>query len=56
MTDQADSRERIDIILKLAEQIFRELLPTVPKELLELDITMPQLKTMLLLFLNSTPA
>ena len=52
MTDQADSRERIDIILKLAEQIFRELLPTVPKELLELDITMPQLKTMLLLFLN----
>lgn len=52
MTDQTDTRGRIDGILKLAEQVFRELLPTVPREMLELDITMPQLKTMLLLFLN----
>lgn len=52
MTDREQENERIDEILKLAEQVFRELLPTVPRELLELDITMPQLKTMLLLFLN----
>ena len=42
----------IENLLKLAEQLFRELLPTVPKEFLEMDITMPQLKTLLLLFLN----
>jgi len=52
MNGQEDEQERIDGILKLAEMVFRELLPTVPRELLELDITMPQLKTMLLLFLN----
>jgi DNA-binding MarR family transcriptional regulator len=45
-------QERIEGLLKLAEQLFRELLPTVPRELLEMDITMPQLKTLLLLFLN----
>lgn len=45
-------QEKIDGLLKLAEQLFRELLPTVPKEFLEIDITMPQLKTILLLFLN----
>jgi len=44
----------IEGLLKLAEQLFRELLPTVPKELLEMDITMPQLKTLLLLFLNGS--
>jgi DNA-binding MarR family transcriptional regulator len=45
-------REQIESLLMLAEQLFRQLLPRVPKEWLEMDITMPQLKTMLLLFLN----
>ena len=52
MTEESANREKIEGILKQAEQVFRELLPTVPRELLELDITMPQLKTILLLFLN----
>lgn len=51
MTEKS-RQEKIDGLLKLAEQLFRELLPTVPKEFLEIDITMPQLKTILLLFLN----
>lgn len=45
---------KIEGILNLAEQLFRELLPTVPREWLEIDITMPQLKTVMLLFLNGS--
>jgi DNA-binding MarR family transcriptional regulator len=52
MTEESANREKIEGILKQAEQVFRELLPTVPRELLELHITMPQLKSILLLFLN----
>lgn len=47
-------QQNIEVLLKLAEQLFRELLPTVPREILEMDITMPQLKTLLLLFLNGS--
>ena len=46
--------ELIDNILMLADNLFRQLLPTVPKELLTLDITMSQLKIILLLFVNGT--
>jgi DNA-binding MarR family transcriptional regulator len=46
--------ELIDNILILADNLFRQLLPTVPKELLTLDITMSQLKIILLLFVNGT--
>jgi DNA-binding MarR family transcriptional regulator len=42
----------VEGILKFADNIFRVLLPTVPRELLDLDVTMPQLKMMFLLFLN----
>lgn len=42
----------VEEILHTGEVLFRELLPTVPKELLELDMTTTQLKVVLLLFLN----
>ena len=44
--------ELIEHVLQLGDRVFRELLPIVPKELLHLDLTMPQLKVVLLLFLN----
>jgi DNA-binding MarR family transcriptional regulator len=42
----------VEDILTLADRLFRQLLPTVPKELLSLDVTMPQLKIMMILFIN----
>jgi DNA-binding MarR family transcriptional regulator len=42
----------IENILAASDKLFRVLLPTVPREMLELDITMPQLKIMLMLFIN----
>jgi DNA-binding MarR family transcriptional regulator len=47
-TQQQD--EPIETILRLSDQAFRELFPIVPKEWLRLDLTMPQLKVVLLLF------
>ncbi|OGO06447.1 MAG: hypothetical protein A2Y92_00210 [Chloroflexi bacterium RBG_13_57_8] len=45
--------ELLDNILKTGDKLFRQLLPAIPREgLLELDVTMPQLKIMLLLFIN----
>jgi DNA-binding MarR family transcriptional regulator len=44
--------ELIENILQLGEKAFRELFPIVPTEWLQLDLTMPQLKVVLLLFLN----
>lgn len=48
----AQKRELIEQILQLGEKAFRELIPMVPKEWLQLDLTMPQLKVVLLLFMN----
>ncbi len=42
----------IDDILSLADRLFRHLFPTVPQNLLSLDVTMPQLKIMLILYLH----
>jgi DNA-binding MarR family transcriptional regulator len=42
----------IDSILSLADLLFRELLSSVPRELLSLDITMPQLKILLILHVH----
>jgi DNA-binding MarR family transcriptional regulator len=39
-------------VLSLSDRLFRELLPTVPDELLTLDVTMPQLKILLLLYIH----
>jgi DNA-binding MarR family transcriptional regulator len=47
-----EKQQVVEEILKLADVLFRELLPSVPKELLELDITMPQMKIMLILFMR----
>lgn len=44
--------ELIERILQLGEKAFRELIPILPTEWLQLDLTMPQLKVVLLLFLN----
>ena len=42
----------VEDILILLDKLSRELLPTVPKDFLSLDITMPQTKIMLLLYLQ----
>jgi len=42
----------VENILTLADRLFRQLLPTVPKDLLTLDITMPQTKIMLILYVH----
>jgi DNA-binding MarR family transcriptional regulator len=50
--DKPSRPEIVENILKLADKLFRKLLPTVPREILELDVTMPQLKIMFILFIN----
>ena len=44
--------ELVESVLELGEKAFRDLSPILPKEWLSLDLTMPQLKVVLLLFLN----
>jgi DNA-binding MarR family transcriptional regulator len=39
-------------LLSLADRLFRHLFPTVPKNLLNLDVTMPQMKIMLILYIH----
>jgi DNA-binding MarR family transcriptional regulator len=51
MTGQGNE-DHIDRILHLGEEMFRRLLPTVPRELLDLDLTMAQMKIVLVLFLH----
>jgi len=48
----SQKKEQIEHILQLGEKAFRELVPMLPTEWLQLDLTMPQLKVVLLLFLN----
>ena len=52
MSPQARKEELIETILQLTDKAFRELLPMVPKEWLRLDLTMPQLKAVFLLFIG----
>lgn len=42
----------VEDILTLADKLFRQLFPTVPKDLLTLDITMPQTKIILILYIH----
>jgi len=44
--------EMVEHVLDLANRVFRELLPIIPSEVLRFDLTMPQLKVVLLLYLN----
>ena len=50
--DKEEKQQIVEGILKLADGLFRELLPSVPKELLDLDVTMPQMKILLILFIH----
>jgi len=52
MMQEPHKEELIENILQLGDKAFRELFPILPKEWLRLDMTMPQLKVILLLFLN----
>jgi len=52
MTEERQKKDLVEHVLELGARIFRELLPTIPKEVLQFDLTMPQLKVVLLLFLN----
>jgi DNA-binding MarR family transcriptional regulator len=49
---QGEKSALVDNILHTGEVLFQALLPTIPREVLEMDLTMTQLKVVLLLFLN----
>jgi len=49
-----EKSEMIDRILGQVEGVFRELLPRAHQELLDLALTTPQLKVVLLLYLNGS--
>jgi DNA-binding MarR family transcriptional regulator len=55
MVQKPDTNPLVEDILSLAAKLFRVLLPTIPREVLELDVTAPQLKIMLMLYMNNTP-
>ena len=52
MSTAPNKESLVENILTLADTLFRQLLPTVPKNLLTLDITMPQTKIMLILYVH----
>jgi len=52
MTESQRKAQLVDDILSLADTLFRLLLPTVPRGLLSLDITMPQTKILILLYIR----
>ena len=52
MKRQVEKDDLVEATLKLSDKAFRELFPILPKEWLSLDLTMPQLKVVLLLFTN----
>lgn len=54
MDDVRGNHQVVEEILSLAEMLFRQLLPTVPKEVLSLDIPMGQMKILFLLYMKGT--
>jgi MarR family transcriptional regulator, organic hydroperoxide resistance regulator len=42
----------VEEVLSLADRLFRQLFPTVPKDLLTMDVTMPQIKIMFILYIH----
>ena len=54
MIQQPEKEGLIENILKLTDRTFRELFPMLPKEWLHLDLTMSQLKVVLLLFISGS--
>jgi DNA-binding MarR family transcriptional regulator len=54
MKQEPERVERVEYILQLSEKAFRELFPLLPIEWLKFDITMPQLKVVLLLHMTGS--
>ena len=54
MAQDPATAELIENIIVLTDKAFRRLFPKIPKEWLHFDITMPQLKVVLLLFMNGS--
>lgn len=54
MKQEPKRAELVEYILQLSEKTFRELFPILPTEWLKLDITMPQLKVVLLLYMTGS--
>jgi len=52
VAEQYGKEHLVDGILAMADRLFRELLPSVPRDLLSLDITMPQFKILLVLYVS----
>jgi DNA-binding MarR family transcriptional regulator len=52
MTEKQKKEELIESILQLTDKLFRQLLPILPMEWLHLDLTITQLKVVLLLFIT----
>lgn len=52
MVTESNKDNQVDGILALADRLFRQLLPTIPRDLLSLDITVPQTKIMLILYVS----
>ena len=52
MSAESTDNELIESTLELSERAFRELFPILPKEWLNLDLSTPQLKVVLLLLVN----
>ena len=55
MIDNTEKKEAIEQILQHSDDIFREWLPKIPIGILDLNLTMPQFKIVLLLFLEGSP-
>ena len=53
MTKDVRKGKLVEQILQLSEKTFREMVPLLSQEWLQLDLTMPQLKVASILFLNS---
>ncbi len=52
MKREVEKDDLVESTLQLSDKAFRDLFPILPKEWLSLDLTMPQLKVVLLLFTN----
>ena len=52
--DSLDKKELVEVILNTADKLFRKLFPSIPEDLLTMDVTMPQMKIMLILYLHGS--
>ena len=52
MTEKQKKEELIENILQLTDKVFRQLLPILPMEWIHLNLTISQLKVVLLLFIT----